>query len=45
MKSETKENITRTLAIIVCIVLNLSWMLAVTADALQTNLLRFLQVT
>ena len=45
MKSATKETITRLLATIFCIGLNLSVLLAVTASALQTNLSHFLQLT
>lgn len=45
MTQQTKETITRLLAIIFCIVLNLSVLLAVTASALQTNLSDFLQLT
>lgn len=44
MKSETEEKITQLLATIVCIVLNLFVLLAVTASAFQTNLSHFLQL-
>jgi hypothetical protein len=44
MKSETKEKITRFLATIICIVLNLFVLLALTASAFQTNLRHFLQL-
>jgi hypothetical protein len=45
MTQKAKETIIRVLAIIICIVLNLSILLAVTASALQTNLSNFLQLT
>ena len=45
MKTENKEQSARILAIIICIALNLSLLLAVTASAFQTNLSHFLQLT